>query len=51
MALWWQDAGSTPTIMEARHRLDRLEQAGPTQDAFTFRNFFEAPTEKDAAHG
>lgn len=43
MALWWQLAGTIPTIVEAKHRLDRLAQAGPTEDAFTFRQFYEAP--------
>ena len=27
-ALWWQAAGTIPTILESRHRLDRLQQAG-----------------------
>jgi hypothetical protein len=43
LALWWQRAGTIPTVVEARHRLDRLAQAGPTEDAFTFRHFFAAP--------
>jgi hypothetical protein len=43
MALWWQPAGTLPTIIESRHRLDRLAQVGPGEDAFTFRQFFEAP--------
>lgn len=51
MALWWQKAGTTPTSMEARHRLELLAQAGPTQDAFTFGSFFEAPVEGRAAYG
>ena len=51
MALWWQDASTIPTVMEARHRLELLAQAGPTQDAFTFGNFFTPPTVGEAAHG
>ncbi len=51
LALWWQNAGTIPTILEARHRLDLLAQSGPTQDAFTFGSFFEAPAQKEAAHG
>jgi hypothetical protein len=43
MALWWQPAGTLPTIIESSHRLDRLAQVGPDEDAFTFRQFFEAP--------
>ena len=49
MALWWQQAGTIPAILEARHRLDLLAQSGPTEDAFTFGNFFDAP-EKEAAN-
>jgi heme-degrading monooxygenase HmoA len=50
-ALWWQPAGTIPTIVESRHCLDRLQQAGPTEDAFTFRNFFEEPLAKERASG
>ena len=50
MALWWQEVGTIPSIPEARHRLDLLAQAGPTEDAFTFGNLFDPP-EKEAAHG
>jgi hypothetical protein len=51
MALWWQPAGTIPTIAESRHRLERLAQAGSGEDTFTFLNFFNAPTEKDADSG
>jgi hypothetical protein len=51
MALWWQKAGTIPTILEARHRLDLLAQSGPTENAFTFGNFIEAPAQDEAAHG
>ncbi|MFQ5548321.1 MAG: DUF3291 domain-containing protein [Woeseia sp.] len=51
MALWWQPAGTIPSIMEARHRLERLEQAGPTEDAFTFGSFFDPPAGEVVAHG
>ena len=50
-ALWWQPAGTIPTIVESKHRLDRLHQAGPTEDAFTFRNVFEALPGKEIANG
>lgn len=49
LALWWQNAGTIPTILEARHRLDLLAQSGPTQDAFTFGSFFEAPAHEEGA--
>ena len=50
-ALWWQPAGTIPTIIESKHRLDRLQQAGPTEDAFSFGNFFEAPQLEEASSG
>ncbi len=50
-ALWWQPVGTLPTIVETRHRLDRLQEAGPTEDAFTFGNFFEAPVAEETACG
>ena len=50
MALWWHEAGTIPSIVESKHRLDLLAQRGPTQDAFNFRQFFEAPDEKEAAN-
>jgi len=51
MALWWQPAGTKPTVTEARHRLDLLAEMGPTEDAFTFRRFFEAPAGRESALG
>jgi hypothetical protein len=51
MALWWQQAGTIPTPMEAKHRLDLLARIGPTPDAFTFGRFFEAPAEDEVANG
>ncbi|GAB3269365.1 DUF3291 domain-containing protein [Larkinella harenae] len=46
MALWWMEAGQFPTPLEARQRLDALNQFGPTRFAFTFRNPFENPAEQ-----
>jgi hypothetical protein len=43
VALWWVPAGTTPTVDEAKRRLDTLERLGPTPDAFTFREPFPAP--------
>ncbi len=51
LALWWQKAGTIPTVIEARHHLDLLAQAGPTEKAFTFGKFFAAPAEREVAHG
>jgi hypothetical protein len=39
-ALWWVPAGHRPGIDEARKRLAHLDQHGPTQFAFTFKNSF-----------
>lgn len=50
LALWWQPAGTKPTVVEARHRLELLMQSGPTIDSFTFRHFFDPP-EMEAACG
>ena len=50
-ALWWLPAGTIPSIVESKHRLDRLHQAGPTEDAFTFGNMFPAPLATEAASG
>jgi uncharacterized protein DUF3291 len=43
LVLWWVPAGDIPTIEEAVGRLEHLQREGPTPDAFTFREFFEAP--------
>ena len=39
-ALWWVPAGHHPGIDEARKRLAHLDEQGPTQFAFTFKNTF-----------
>lgn len=51
LALWWQPAGTMPTVVEAKHRLKRLGQVGPSEDAFTFRRFFAAPDGETANVG
>lgn len=43
LALWWIEAGTLPTVEEARHRLELLDANGPTAQAFTFRTVFPAP--------
>jgi hypothetical protein len=43
LVLWWIPAGYVPTIDEAVARLQDLRRAGPTPNAFTFREFFDAP--------
>ena len=43
MVLWWQPAGSVPSVDEALARLDRLTKLGPTPEAFSFRQRFPPP--------
>jgi hypothetical protein len=43
MVLWWVPKNHIPTVEEALQRLDTLREKGPTIDAFTFREPFEAP--------
>ena len=40
LVLWWIPAGTTPTVEEARARLEHLRELGPTPHAFTFRQPF-----------
>jgi heme-degrading monooxygenase HmoA len=49
MALWWVPAGTLPTIEDAKAKLALLERLGPTQEAFTFRQPFAAPSGDDVA--
>lgn len=51
LVLWWQQAGTIPTVSEARHRLKLLAQTGLTIDVFTFSNFFALADEGELAHG
>ena len=50
LALWWQKAGTIPTILESCDRIQLLAQSGPTQDAFTFGRFFDPPPDEEATH-
>jgi hypothetical protein len=49
VVLWWVPAGHTPTVEEAKQRLALLEEQGPTAEAFSFQQSFEAPSEVGAA--
>jgi hypothetical protein len=40
LALWWVPAGHRPSVDEAKQRLARLAQDGPTPFAFTFRSLY-----------
>lgn len=41
--LWWVPAGHTPDVEEAKRKLEHLESHGPSAEAFTFQQVFEAP--------
>jgi hypothetical protein len=43
MALWWIEAGQTPSVEDGVARLDYLAEHGPTERAFTFKERFPAP--------
>ena len=40
LVLWWVAEGHEPTLEEARERLDRLEEIGPSPYAFTMRQAY-----------
>jgi Domain of unknown function (DUF3291) len=40
VTLWWVPAGHIPSIDEAKKRLERLQEEGPTAFAFTFQTLF-----------
>ncbi len=41
--LWWIPKGSIPTLDEAKEKLLRLKNYGPTAEAFTFKKAFPGP--------
>ncbi len=43
LVAWWVPAGHIPSIDEALDRLARIRRDGPTPDAFTLKQPFEAP--------
>jgi hypothetical protein len=43
VCLWWQPAGTVPSVEEAERRLRHLADHGPTPEAFTFKQRFPAP--------
>jgi hypothetical protein len=47
MALWWIKAGHTPTVEEAKQRLEYLQEHEATPYAFTFKQPF-SPVESEA---
>ena len=43
MVLWWVPVGHFPTVEAAKARLVDLCENGHSQNAFTFKRFFDAP--------
>jgi heme-degrading monooxygenase HmoA len=43
VVLWWQPAGTIPTVEDALRRLALLAANGPTPEAFSFKERFEPP--------
>ena len=43
LALWWVEAGTTPSLQEGLAKLDLIGRLGPTSDAFDFRTVFPPP--------
>lgn len=43
LALWWVKAGATPTLHDAKARLELIARLGPTAEAFDFRTPFPHP--------
>jgi hypothetical protein len=43
LVMWWIPTGHLPTVAEAKERLEALRRNGPTVQAFTFKERFEAP--------
>jgi hypothetical protein len=46
-ALWWVPAGHKPTAQEGLKRIARLEEQGPTPEAFNFQTHFPPPDGDD----
>lgn len=43
LALWWIPAGHTPTLSEAKTKLEHLATHGPSPEAFTLAQRFPEP--------
>ncbi len=48
LALWWIAAGHMPSEIEARTRLELLQDQGPGPNAFTFSQRYPAPSTERA---
>jgi len=47
-ALWWIPVDYIPSVEEGLGKIELLKQHGASADAFTFRQFFDAPDGKPA---
>lgn len=44
MVFWWVEAGTIPTVAEAKRRLEYLREHGDSEFAFTLKKTFPSPT-------
>jgi hypothetical protein len=51
LVLWWVRAGYIPSLDEAKARLQLLQNIGATEQAFTFKISFLAPSDRLCAAG
>jgi Domain of unknown function (DUF3291) len=49
VVLWWVPRGHLPTIEEAKAKLELLRRIGPSERAFTFRQAYPPPDEREAS--
>ena len=42
-AMWWIPVGERPTVADAKQRLSKITEHGPTINAFTFKHRFAPP--------
>jgi hypothetical protein len=45
IALWWIPAGTIPTVLEAKVRLDHLRENGESPYAFSFKRVYPPPAD------
>ena len=48
VVLWWVPKGHRPCIQEALSKLELLRRAGPSEEAFTFRQAYPPPDTREA---
>ncbi|GIH76891.1 DUF3291 domain-containing protein [Planobispora longispora] len=49
--MWWIPEGYIPSLAEGMERLELLRREGPTPEAFTFKDFYDAPAGVSASGG